>query len=129
MARVALLCPDLLFGSKVEGGLRVAGHEVERHSDEAGARAAAPAADVLIVDLTAEAYDGAALVESMRAAGELAGVPALGFYAHVDQETRRRAEAAGFDLVVPRSRMAREMAALVDALLVHAGPRPSPPAR
>ncbi len=28
----------------------------------------------------------------------------------------RRAEAAGFDLVVPRSRMAREGAALVDRL-------------
>ena len=129
MARVALLCPDLLFGSRVEGGLRVAGHEVERHPDEAAARAAAAAAEVLVVDLTAQAYDGAAVVASMRAAGELAGVPTLGFYAHVDQETRRRAEAAGFDLVVPRSRMAREMAALVDALVAHAAPRPSPPAR
>jgi hypothetical protein len=35
----------------------------------------------------------------------------------VDADTRRRAEAAGFDLVVPRSRMAREGAALVDRLL------------
>ncbi len=116
MARVALLCPDLLFGSKVEGGLRVAGHEVDRYADEAATRAAAPAADALVVDLTAEDYDGAALLESMRAAGELAGAPALGFYAHVDQETRRRAEAAGFDLVVPRSRRAREGAALIDRL-------------
>ena len=41
----------------------------------------------------------------------------LGFYSHVDVETRRRAEEAGFDLVVPRSRMAREMPALVDGLL------------
>ena len=32
----------------------------------------------------------------------------LGVYSHVDADTKRRAEAAGFDLVVPRSRMARE---------------------
>jgi hypothetical protein len=41
----------------------------------------------------------------------------IGFYAHVDQDVRRRAEQAGFDLVVPRSRMNREMAGLVEGLL------------
>ena len=40
----------------------------------------------------------------------------LGFYSHVDVETKKRAEAAGFDRVVPRSRMAREGPALVEAL-------------
>ena len=49
-------------------------------------------------------------------AGWRPGVPRLGFYSHVDQETRRRAEDAGFDLVVPRSRMNREAAALVEKL-------------
>ena len=46
-----------------------------------------------------------------------AGQPRLGFYSHVDVDTRRRAEEAGFDLVVPRSRMAREMPELVERLL------------
>jgi CheY-like chemotaxis protein len=123
VARVALLCPDLLFGSKVEGGLAAGGHEVTRFDAEEAARSAAGDADVLIVDLTADSYDGAALVESLRATGEPAAcaggacaTPALGFYSHVDTETRKRAEQAGFDLVVPRSRMAREMGALVDRL-------------
>jgi len=35
----------------------------------------------------------------------------------VDVAARERAEQAGFDLVVPRSRMAREGAALVAGLL------------
>ncbi|HEX8646880.1 MAG TPA: hypothetical protein VF715_08245 [Thermoleophilaceae bacterium] len=108
MARVALLCPDLLFGSKVEGALAAAGHEVVRYDREDKAREAAGAADVLVVDLTTDAIDGAALGG--------AGVPTLGFYSHVDVDTRRRAEEAGFDLVVPRSRMARETAALVERL-------------
>lgn len=117
MARIALLCPDLLFGSKVEGGLRAAGHEVTRYDGEDMARAAAMHAELLIVDLTAEEYDGAMLVESMRMGRELEGVRTIGFYPHVDQETRRRADEAGFDLVVPRSRMARDPGALAAGLL------------
>lgn len=117
MALVALLCPDLLFGSKVEGGLRAAGHEVTRFGSEEAARAALlEGAEVLVVDLAAEEVDGAALVEALRAEDGLGAAATLGFYPHVEQETRRRAEAAGLDLVVPRSRMAREMGALVDRL-------------
>jgi CheY-like chemotaxis protein len=117
VARVALLCPDLLFGSKVEGALRAAGHDVTRYDGEDMARAAVPESDLLIVDLTGDSYDGAVLVESMRMGRELEGVPALGFYSHVEQEVRRRAEQAGFDLVVPRSRMNREAGAIVERLL------------
>lgn len=117
MARIALLCPELLFGTKVEGSLAAAGHEVTRLDGEDAARAEAPRAGVFIVDLTAERYDGAVLVESMKMGRELGDVPTLGFYAHVDQDTRRRAEEAGFDQVVPRSRMARESAVLVEKLL------------
>src|SRR6188472_3118282 len=46
-----------------------------------------------------------------------APVPTLGFYSHVDVETKQRAEAAGLKLVVPRSRMSRELPALVSKLL------------
>jgi hypothetical protein len=97
VARVGLVSPDLLFGSKVEGALRAAGHEVVHGSE---------GVEVVVVDLTQ---------------GELPappeGVPSLGFYSHVEQDVRRRAEEAGFDRVVPRSRMAREAAALVESLL------------
>jgi DNA-binding response OmpR family regulator len=117
MARVALLCPDLLFGSKIEGALRAAGHDVTRYDGEDMARAAVPESDVLVVDLNADDFDGAVLVESMRMGRELEGVSVLGFYGHTDQATRARAEEAGYDLVVPRSRMARETAALVDGLV------------
>ena len=35
------------------------------------------------------------------------GMPVLGFYTHVMSVIRQAAEAAGIDIVVPRSRMAR----------------------
>jgi hypothetical protein len=44
-------------------------------------------------------------------------VPIVGFYSHVETDVRSQAEAAGFELVVPRSRMAREGAALVERLI------------
>ena len=101
MARVALLCPDLLFGSKLQGALRAAGHEPVALGEDAA---------LLVVDLTDEPD---VRIEQSAAAG----LPRLGFYSHVEQDVRRRAEEAGFDRVVPRSRMAREPAALVDSML------------
>jgi DNA-binding response OmpR family regulator len=121
MARVALLCPDLMFGSRVEEALRAAGHEVTRYAGAHQARAAADRSDALVLDLTADEFDAAALVESMRAGRELDGTVTVGFYPHVQQDVRRRAEEAGVDVVVPRSRMAREGAAVVDAALARPG--------
>jgi DNA-binding response OmpR family regulator len=117
MARIALLCPDLMFGSRVEEALRAAGHEVTRFDGEDMARAAVAESDALVLDLDADEFDGPTLVESMRMGRELEGVPTVGFYPHVQQEVRRRADEAGVDLVVPRSRMAREAAAVVERAL------------
>ena len=116
MARVVALVPDLLFGSKIPAALAAAGHDVVLAGTEADARAQAPGADVLVVDLASGTVDGAELVEAMRAAGELDQTRTLAFYSHVDVEVRERALAAGFDLVVPRSRMNREGAELVTRL-------------
>ena len=55
-------------------------------------------APLLIVDLAAGSFDGVALVERLRGTGELDATRTLGVYSHVDVETRRRAEDAGFDL-------------------------------
>ena len=114
MARVVAVFDDLLLGSNVLGMLSAGGHEA---SLAGGAGAHPGGADVLIVDLGSTGFDGVALVERLRAAGELEGTRTLGVYSHVDVDTKRRAAAAGFDLVVPRSRMAREGSALVERLL------------
>jgi DNA-binding NarL/FixJ family response regulator len=121
MARVLALIPDLLFGSQVQGMLAAAGDEVELVGEVSRLRdrlgdATAPAVAVLVVDLTNDALDGPALVESLSGEGALERTRTLGFYAHVDVAVRERAEQAGFDLVVPRSRMAREGALLVRRL-------------
>lgn len=122
MARVLALTADLLFGSRIQGDLSAAGNEVELIPDEAQLRARLgeadkPVADVLVVDLTDAELDGARIVEALADEGALSSVATLGFYSHVDVQARERAERAGFDLVVPRSRMAREGAGLVGRLV------------
>jgi hypothetical protein len=102
---VVAVTPDLLLGSKVEATLGAAGHEVTL--SPALAEAPLDEADLLVADLDAE--DPKALVNL--------GVPVLGYHSHVNAETREAAEAAGIDLAVPRSRMARELPQLVDRLL------------
>ncbi len=117
MARVLALIPDLLFGSRVQAELQAAGHTVALVGDAAATRDALAGANVLVVDLTAELEASTSLVESLAAQSLLDGVRTLGFYSHVDAQARRLAQVAGFDLVVPRSRMAREGPALVEGLI------------
>ena len=114
MASVVALFDDLLLGSNVLGMLRAAGYEAQLAGS--AEQAHPDGAAVLIVDLGSTGFDGVAVVEALRESGELGETRTLGVYSHVDAETRGRAEAAGFDLVVPRSRMAREGPALVERL-------------
>jgi DNA-binding NarL/FixJ family response regulator len=112
VARVVAVFDDLLLGSNVLGALIAAGHEAHI----AGAQVSEVDADVLVVDLGSAGFDGVELLERLQATGALGGARTLGVYSHVHHDVKLRAEAAGFDLVVPRSRMAREGAALVERL-------------
>ena len=108
MARVAAHLPDLLFGSKVHGMLTAGGHDVQA----ADASQGTPGADLLVLDLC---EDSVARLAGFGPA--ISATRTLAFYLHTDVDTRSAALAAGCDLVVPRSRMAREGASLVDGLL------------
>lgn len=105
VARVVAVAPDLLLGSKVEAMLTAAGHEVTLSPTLA--EAPLGEAELVVADLDAESADALAGL----------GIPVLGFYSHVNAETKRAADAAGIGLAVPRSRMARELPDLVAKLL------------
>ncbi len=125
MARILLLTGDLLFGSRVQGALAQDGHGVELVADRgrlerALADPAPGETGLLVIDLTDQSLEGAAVYASLPA--EARAIPSLGFYSHVEPAAREAGEAAGIDQVVPRSRVAREAPALAERLL--AGPRP-----
>jgi len=94
-----------MLGSKVEAQLTAAGHEVT--TAPSIEESTWEGIDLVVADLDVE--NSEALVGL--------GVPVLGYYSHVDVATKEAAEAAGVDLVIPRSRMARELPALAERLL------------
>jgi hypothetical protein len=103
VAKIVAIVSDLMLASRVSESLKAADHEVSVTSTLPSPLAA----DAVVCDLDTADID--AVVAT--------GLPALGFYSHVDVATKQRAEAAGLSLVVPRSRMSRELPQLVDRLL------------
>jgi hypothetical protein len=104
MARIAAVVADLMLASRVRTSLEASGHQVEQDTelpDELDG------IDVVVADLDAVAPERLADLE----------VPVIGFYQHTDTETKRRADAAGLAIAVPRSRMVRELPGLVDRAL------------
>jgi hypothetical protein len=106
MARVHVLSDDLLFGSRLQAELSAAGHAVTIGAHAEGS------AELLVVDLTHDAPARLALLDTTR--------PTIAFYSHVEADVREQALAAGIELAVPRSRMAREPVALVARMLATA---------
>jgi hypothetical protein len=105
VAHVLSISTDLMLGSKVEAQLTAAGHEVTTSASIE--ESTWEGKDLVVADLD---------VENPEALVGL-GIPVLGYYSHVDVATKEAAEAAGVDLVVPRSRMARELPELAKRLL------------
>jgi hypothetical protein len=103
VARVLAVVSDLMLASRVQEGLVGAGHEVS----VVATLPVAVEADAIVCDL--DAVDVDEIIAT--------GVPALGFYSHLDLATRTQAQAAGLKLVIPRSRMARELPQLLETLL------------
>ena len=106
MARVLSIATDLMLSSRVDAGLSAAGHEVVTVGSVEAAQQL-DGVDAIVADL--DVADPAALAAT--------GLPTLGYYSHVDVDTKARADAAGLTKVVPRSRMSRELPDLVAALL------------
>ncbi len=104
MARVLAISGDLMFASKVQATLEAVGHEVMLVGSVADAVTEQP--DLVVADLD----DGRP--EDLVGLG----APVLGYYSHVNVDTKRAADAAGIDMAVPRSRMAREMPELVERI-------------
>jgi hypothetical protein len=104
MARIAAVVADLMLASRVSTSLEASGHEVEQDTalpDELDG------IDLVVADLDAVAPERL---------GELS-LPVIGFYQHTDTTMKRRASEAGLLIVVPRSRMVRELPELVERAL------------
>lgn len=101
--RVLIAVPDLFFVTRIRAVAgRVAVAIEECPLETLAERCAADAPALVILDLHAPG-DVLATVRTLKADARGARIPIVGFYSHVDGETRRRAIEAGVDHVLPRS--------------------------
>lgn len=110
-ACVLLLVPDLFFLAKVASTARDLGIRTVSllPGEDAAAAIRRHGARALIVDLGLEGADPVAAATSVRADPEAASVRIVGFFSHVEIARRDRALAAGFDLVLPRSKFSADL--------------------
>jgi DNA-binding NarL/FixJ family response regulator len=95
--RVLVLADDLIWSTRLIAQVQAAGADAAPVRTLSALNQALPAADAVIVDLTARAYDG---IVAVRKAAD-AGRRVLAVGQHDDAEMRRRALAAGAERVLP----------------------------
>ncbi len=109
---ILALVDDLLFRSKIREVARRAGARivfVRTAADVADAARARPS--LAVVDLHAEKLDPLGSLAALRAEG----IPAIGFFAHVQTDLARAALEAGATEVMPRSAFAARLPEILAA--------------
>ena len=111
--RVLVLADDLIWSTRLIAQVQAAGGDAAPVRTLGALNQALPAADAVIVDLTARAYDG---IVAVRKAAD-AGRRVLAVGQHDDAELRRRALAAGADKVYPYRKLFEDGPATLAAWL------------
>ena len=114
---VIAVCDDLFFASKIRGTAEQLGVAVSfaKTAEEVIAKATAELPALVIVDLHSQRCDPTQLAQGLKSDPQTSAVPLLGFFSHVQTELQERAEAAGFDRVMPRSAFSKNLAEIIGA--------------
>ncbi|MBC8134324.1 MAG: hypothetical protein H8F28_00365, partial [Fibrella sp.] len=115
---ILLVSDDLMMGSRVREGVKVAGYTFSSVSTEAAVQTALisePRPVAVLVALSVRRLDPYALIRSLKA--EHPTLPVLAFAGHVEQEKHALAREAGADLVTANSSVAMHLPALLSRLL------------
>ncbi|MFQ5694486.1 MAG: hypothetical protein ACE5HB_00700 [Terriglobia bacterium] len=117
-AGVLAVVDDVFFVGRLQGTSKQAGVPLTttRAADFSldALRQRKPA--LVIFDLNATSASAVELIRQLKADAELASVPVVGFFSHVQVELQRAAQEAGCEQVLPRSKFS---AILPDLLLTH----------
>ena len=110
MSRVVIVVvDDMFFASKIRAVAEAVGVEVSFPRTKEAVVEKAQAAQLILVDLHNQKMDPFEL------ATEVSGIKLIGFFSHVHTELQRKALAAGFDQVIPRSVFARDLPKILNA--------------
>lgn len=75
------------------------------------ARAHAPS--LIIFDLHSQRFEPFVTAQVLKKDKDLQTIPLLGFFSHIQTDLQRRAEAAGFERVMPRSSFTKHLAEIL----------------
>ena len=104
---VVAVVDDMFFKAKIRAVAEAVGVEISFPRTKEALLEKARQAGLVIVDLHSEKFDPLTLP------AELGPVRLLGFFSHVEVELQRKALAAGYQQVIPRSVFARELAEIL----------------
>ncbi len=111
--RILALVPELMAAVRIQQAARSLGAETAVVESRAEMTALLDLADLLVIDLSADDIDLAAVVAEARARG----VEVIAFGPHVDAARLRAARRVGVRRLYPRGKFLRELSALLaDAL-------------
>jgi len=97
----------MFFKAKIRAVAEAVGAQISFPRTKEALLEKAQQADLVIVDLQNQKIDPLSLP------AELGAVRLLGFFSHVEVELQRRAVAAGYEQVMPRSVFARDLAQIL----------------
>ena|SRR5689334_10478664 len=108
---------DMFFASKIRAVAEAAGVEISfpRGLDAIALKARETKPGLILVDLHNQRIDPIALAHELKSHEDLRGIKLLGFFSHVETELRKNALNAGFDEVIPRSVLARDLQKILTA--------------
>ncbi|MCA1576107.1 MAG: hypothetical protein LC794_01930 [Acidobacteria bacterium] len=105
--KVLAVVDDMFFASKIRAVAEAVGVEINFPRTKESLIEKAREADLVIVDLHSQRFDPFTLP------AELDATRLLGFFSHVEVELQRKAVAAGYHQVIPRSVFARDLAQIL----------------
>ena len=117
--RICVVVDDMFFAAKINAAASNAGRQIERIKSreqlEQTTGENPPA--LIIIDLNADRLDPLETISFLKAQPTTRAVPIVAFVSHVETALIRRAQAAGCDLVLPRSAFTQMLADVVSGNL------------
>lgn len=113
--RVVAVVSDLMFTVKIQEAAKRAGMEVVFVQTAQGALEQARQKPlVVIVDLNNATLDALGLISKLKGDPETSKISLLGYVSHVQADLKQAAQVKGCDLVIARSALSQNLAAILE---------------
>ena len=110
MPKLVAVLDDLFFTVKINEAAKRAGFPVKFVKSETDVLAHAAEKPALIIfDLNCGALEPLKVIGKLKADPELKGISVIGYLSHVQGELKQAAQAAGCDMVMPRSAFSQNL--------------------